>query len=152
MTVYQNTAVYKLHLPNVLIPAYKCIKVCYKPFIIGGLKSKMFPDNIDLICLGWWSYLVVLERSSLWSSSSSSELLLSSELEDFGSGCSWPDSSVADWRSSMQTKQTLSRSFQTGIHHIWQHNKRRRMSLAGAEPQMKKKTCLFTSLCLWNFI
>lgn len=55
-------------------------------------------------CIRLNSYLVVLERSSFWSSSSSSELLLSSELEDFGSGCSWPDSSVADWKRSIEIR------------------------------------------------
>lgn len=51
----------------------------------------------------WGSYLKVVDRSSFWSSSSS-ELLLWSEAEDFGSGCSWPDSSVADWGEKSTTK------------------------------------------------
>lgn len=51
----------------------------------------------------WKPYLMVLERSNVWSSSPS-ELLLSSELEDFGSGCSWPDRSVADWGRNGERK------------------------------------------------
>lgn len=68
-------------------------------------------------CTPGSSYLVVVERSSFWSSSS--EMLLSSESEVF-SGCS-PDSSVADWEwRKMTLKQLHNPNTQLSLHKcLW---------------------------------